>query len=97
VAPAPSSSPPIDIIDWLVQAARPYVYTDRRAAPPWRHALRTSLQLIAGDEERAAPRPARRADHAAGLPRTALGRARSPHRHAWAGHWPRSGHPPSSR
>ncbi|HWI10001.1 MAG TPA: 8-amino-7-oxononanoate synthase [Burkholderiaceae bacterium] len=37
------------IIDWLVQAARPYIYTT--AAPPaMAHALRTSLQLIRGDE-----------------------------------------------
>jgi 8-amino-7-oxononanoate synthase len=37
------------IIDWLVQAARPYIYTT--AAPPAiAHALRTSLQLVRGDE-----------------------------------------------
>ena len=37
------------IVDWLIQAARPYVYTT--AAPPaMAHALRTSLQLIRGDE-----------------------------------------------
>ena len=37
------------VIDWLVQAARPYIYTT--AAPPAiAHALRTSLQLIRGDE-----------------------------------------------
>lgn len=37
------------IVEWLVQAARPYIYTT--AAPPaLAHALRTSLQLIRGDE-----------------------------------------------
>jgi 8-amino-7-oxononanoate synthase len=37
------------IVDWLVQAARPYIYTT--AAPPAiAHALRTSLQLIRGEE-----------------------------------------------
>ena len=37
------------IIDWLVQAARPYIYTT--ATPPaMAHALRTSLQLIRGEE-----------------------------------------------
>ena len=37
------------IVEWLVQAARPYIYTT--AAPPaLAHALRTSLRLIRGDE-----------------------------------------------
>jgi len=37
------------IIDWLVQAARPYIYTT--ATPPaLAHALRESLRLIAGTE-----------------------------------------------
>ena len=37
------------IIDWLVQTARPYIYTT--AAPPAiAHALNASLALIAGDE-----------------------------------------------
>jgi len=37
------------IIDWLVQAARAYIYTT--AAPPaLSHALRTGLQLIRGEE-----------------------------------------------
>jgi len=37
------------IVDWLVQAARPYIYTT--AAPPAiAHALRTSLRLIRGEE-----------------------------------------------
>ena len=37
------------IIEWLVQAARSYIYTT--AAPPMMaHALRTSLRLIAGSE-----------------------------------------------
>lgn len=37
------------LIDWLVQAARPYIYTT--AAPPAvAHALLTSLQLIGGTE-----------------------------------------------
>lgn len=37
------------IVDWLVQAARPYIYTT--AAPPaLAHALRASLRLIRGDE-----------------------------------------------
>ena len=37
------------IIDWLVQAARPYIYTT--AAPPAvAHALRTSLRMICGSE-----------------------------------------------
>ena len=38
-----------DIIDWLVQSARPYIYST--AAPPaFAHALRQSLCLIAGPE-----------------------------------------------
>lgn len=38
-----------DIIDWLVQSARPYIYTT--AAPPAvAHALRESLRLISGAE-----------------------------------------------
>ena len=37
------------VIEWLVQTARSYIYTT--AAPPaLAHALRTSLQLIAGEE-----------------------------------------------
>ena len=37
------------VIEWLVQSARPYIYTT--AAPPAiAHALRTSLQLIAGEQ-----------------------------------------------
>ena len=37
------------IVDWLVQAARPYIYTT--AAPPaMAHALRASLRLIRGEE-----------------------------------------------
>ncbi len=37
------------VIDWLVQTARPYIYTT--AAPPaLAHALRASLRLIGGEE-----------------------------------------------
>ena len=37
------------VIEWLVQSARPYIYTT--AAPPAiAHALRTSLQLMAGEQ-----------------------------------------------
>jgi 8-amino-7-oxononanoate synthase len=37
------------VIDWLVQAARPYIYTT--ASPPaLAHALRSSLRLIEGEE-----------------------------------------------
>lgn len=40
------------VIEWLVQRARPYIYST--AAPPaLAHALLTSLDLIAGDEGRA--------------------------------------------
>ena len=40
------------VIDWLVQKARPYIYTT--AAPPaLAHALLTSLAIIGGDEGRA--------------------------------------------
>ena len=39
------------VIDWLVQRARPYIYST--ASPPaLAHALLTSLQIIAGDEGR---------------------------------------------
>lgn len=37
------------VIDWLVQRARPYIYTTA-AAPALAHALLTSLDLIAGEE-----------------------------------------------
>ncbi|APW40908.1 8-amino-7-oxononanoate synthase [Rhodoferax koreense] len=37
------------VIDWLVQAARPYIYTTA-AMPAIAHAVCTSLQLIAGPE-----------------------------------------------
>jgi 8-amino-7-oxononanoate synthase len=37
------------VIEWLVQRARPYIYTTA-AAPALAHALLTSLDLIGGDE-----------------------------------------------
>ena len=37
------------VIEWLVQRARPYIYTTA-AAPALAHALLTSIDLIAGDE-----------------------------------------------
>jgi 8-amino-7-oxononanoate synthase len=40
------------VIEWLVQRARPYIYTTA-AAPALAHALLTSVDLIAGDEGRA--------------------------------------------
>jgi 8-amino-7-oxononanoate synthase len=40
------------VIEWLVQRARPYIYTTA-AAPALAHALLTSIDLIAGDEGRA--------------------------------------------
>ena len=39
------------VIDWLVQRARPYIYTTA-AAPALAHALLTSIDLIAGQEGR---------------------------------------------
>jgi 8-amino-7-oxononanoate synthase len=39
------------VIDWLVQRARPYIYTTA-AAPALAHALLTSLEIIASDEGR---------------------------------------------
>lgn len=39
------------VIDWLVQRARPYIYTTA-AAPALAHALLTSLDIIASDEGR---------------------------------------------
>lgn len=40
------------VVDWLVQRARPYIYTTA-AAPALAHALLTSLELIAGAEGQA--------------------------------------------
>ena len=40
------------VIEWLVQRARPYIYTTA-AAPALAHALLTSIALIGGDEGRA--------------------------------------------
>lgn len=40
------------VIEWLVQRARPYIYTTA-AAPALAHALLTSIALIAGEEGRA--------------------------------------------
>ncbi|MFC3106443.1 8-amino-7-oxononanoate synthase [Undibacterium arcticum] len=40
------------VIEWLIQRARPYIYTTA-AAPALAHALLTSIELIAGDEGRA--------------------------------------------
>ncbi len=40
------------VVEWLVQRARPYIYTTA-AAPALAHALLTSLDIIAGDEGRA--------------------------------------------
>jgi 8-amino-7-oxononanoate synthase len=37
------------VIDWLVQRARPYIYTTA-SAPALAHALLTSIDLLAGDE-----------------------------------------------
>jgi 8-amino-7-oxononanoate synthase len=37
------------VIEWLVQRARPYIYTTA-AAPALAHALLTSIDLISGDE-----------------------------------------------
>jgi 8-amino-7-oxononanoate synthase len=39
------------VIEWLVQRARPYIYTTA-AAPALAHALLTSIAMIAGDEGR---------------------------------------------
>jgi 8-amino-7-oxononanoate synthase len=39
------------VIDWLVQRARPYIYTTA-AVPALAHALLTSIELIAGEEGR---------------------------------------------
>jgi 8-amino-7-oxononanoate synthase len=41
-----------DIVEWMVQRARPYIYTTA-AAPALAHALVTSLDLITGAEGRA--------------------------------------------
>ncbi len=40
-----------DVIEWMVQRSRPYIYTTA-SAPALAHALLTSLRLISGDEGR---------------------------------------------